>query len=235
MTDTTTAQALPYRTVGTRFDQARSREEWLANAASVFAQVLEDAGWDIPDIQWTVGYGPTGFCAGVQGETWAKELSDGTFTIFVAPHVEDVERVLVIVAHELCHAVEGLKRRDHHRGEFTTLADLVGLDAPYTSTPLGQRAKGWYADLARTLGDYRHRTFVPVGRRGQRPQGLPEPRLPEGHRPSSGRPRQKTYMVKVHCEGCGFIARATSRWLKDIGAPSCACGAGEMTVDWPEE
>jgi hypothetical protein len=40
---------------------------------------------------------------------------------------------------------------------------------------------------------------------------------------------QGTRMLKLECSGCGYVARTTRKWL-EVGAPSCCCGAGPLSV-----
>lgn len=41
---------------------------------------------------------------------------------------------------------------------------------------------------------------------------------------------QKTYLVKVECPECGYLARVTEKWLKQ-GRPTCPCGT-RMQAQW---
>jgi hypothetical protein len=102
------------------------------------------------------------------------------------------------------HAVVGTECG--HRGEFRKVAKAIGLEGKMTATVAGDKLRAALEAMMFQLGDY------------------PGAKLSK----ADAAARQTTRMLKLSCEGCGYVARTTQKWLDEIGPPLCACGAGEM-------
>lgn len=57
-----------------------------------------------------------------------------------------------------------------------------------------------------------------------------EGEYPAGSIMAANHTKKKTYLLKIECISCGFVARTTQKWLEDIGAPNCACNNEPMEI-----
>lgn len=179
-----------------------TREEWLEAAVRLMARELFRCV--VPAVRVSVGW-PTRRAA--IGECWAGEAAvDGLHQIFVSPGLSVAVDVLGVLVHELCHAC--LPSGSGHGAHFSRLAKAVGLRRPWKATTPGpalvRRFEGWVVEL----GPYPHARL-------DRCEGAPK--------------AQRSRQIKCACEGCGYVARVTRKWLS-VGAPICpTCG---VALSW---
>lgn len=193
-----------------------TREKWLLEAVALMTPLFEKAGYKVPEkIRVSCGWpskrglskkSPT------IGQCWANEAaSDKIAQIFISPVLSKPVAeygVLDVLAHEVAHAVVGIKEK--HNKVFTKCVRSIGLEGKPTSTFGGEefmaQAKKWYEKL----GAYPH---------GQL-SGLKSPEK-----------KQTTRLVKCECKSCGYTARVTRKWLEQ-GAPVCPIvGHGPLHFD----
>ena len=189
-----------------------TREAWLTAACGVLQPLFGEAGVDeYPKLRVSCGF-PKGARGGhTIGQCWDPGVSaDGTFELFISPEMVEVDRVLDILAHELVHAVVGIKAG--HRGPFKKLATAIGLEGKMTATVASETLKDRLLHLSQRLGPYPHAAMKPGG----------------------GVKKQPTRMRKCECGECGYTLRATTKWL-DVAVPDCPSCKLKMDVEEPKE
>ena len=189
-----------------------TRELWLERAVKkLIPLVLKfDANADIPAMRVSVGWpgGKTG--PRTIGQCWAPEAAaDGVAQIFISPVLDDADKVLATLLHEMVHAID--RNKSGHAGNFRRLAKGVGLTGRMTATVAGDELAATLKVIAEALGEYPHAKLTP----------------------SLGRSRSRnTSMQKAYCPKTGYIARVANKWLDKLGAPTCPCCGNEMAIDW---
>lgn len=189
-----------------------TREEWL-NAFVMGARPQFDLkGYPLPDkIRVAVGFTSSGMRGKVIGECWSSDCStDGHFEIFLKPTTQTPSRLADILTHELVHAAVGLKAR--HGKQFKACAVALGLEGKMTSTTASVRWYEWALPVLEALGP------------------MPYAAMTGGE--SSGKPKQKTNLLKVECDTCQWLARVTAKHIEphnhlDCPVPDCD---GTLTV-----
>lgn len=193
------------------------REAWLATLARAFQPVLEDrAGITFPPYRVTCGFpskgGEMGRKTRVRGQCWSAEASDdGHAEIFISPVEDDLPTVAAILAHEMIHAA---LPSAGHRSPFQAAARSIGHERPFTSSSPTPAFMAWAAPLIEAIGDYPHKRLNALASVGQRK-------------------KQSARMLKAECEGCGYTARVTRKWVVEAGPPHCP-NHGAMVVDLGE-
>lgn len=176
-----------------------TREQWLNNAAEALRSDFNSIGEDFGKPRISIGF--TGSRNGLKslGAAWHKDVSnDGTCEIFIAPHVQTQEDILAVLVHELVHACGYM---DHGK-EFRRVATGVGLTGKMTSTVATDALK--------------QRLNAIIDEIGQFPGAALNPSRPTK--------KQPTRMIKMECQSCGFIARASRSAIERAGLPTCGCG-----------
>lgn len=196
-------------TAGTKF---ATREEWLVAAAHALRPLFDEQGApDYPRFRVSCGF-PKGGRRSI-GQAWTPEASgDETAELFVSPELETLVEagtpgVVDVLLHELIHAVVG--NECGHKGPFRKLAKGIGLEGKMTATVPSVALAERLLLLVAPLGPYPHAKLSKLTVN-----------------------KQSTRMLRVSCEGCGFICRTTRKWLDEVGAPTCACGT---EMKGPEE
>jgi hypothetical protein len=177
----------------------RTREEWLNAATKSLRPLFKAAGNDAYPKKLKVSCGwPGGGSARTRiGECWSETCSSkGATEIFISPSVAEKVKVLDILAHELVHAIVGVK--EGHGPVFKRLATKLGLAGKMTATVAGPELCKQLKAIAKKLGHYPHAVLT-----------------------ISGRKKQTTRMIKCECRACGYACRTTSKWLESLGAPIC--------------
>lgn len=181
-----------------------TREAYLTEAAGL---ILDDLilpvseGLDRPPIRISVGW-PKGSRGGkVIAQCFKRAAStDGHNEIFVTPELDDPIQVMEALAHELVHAMDDTV--SGHKGFFARVARSIGLEGKLTATYAGERLKAELAEYATLLGPYPHHAMDVA--KGRKPQG--------------------TRLLKLECNGCGFVARASAKWINELPAEAlCPC------------
>lgn len=185
----------------------KTREQWLEAAVKELTKLFTKAGYEVPQVRVSVGWpGGRGKKANVIGQCFATTSTDDKVAqIFVSPTVADPLKALVVLAHELIHAVDDCQ--SGHKKTFIKIAKELGFTPKWTvATPdtITDAFKEKLEAIAERLGAYPHSAIRPTDR----------PVV------------QKTYMVlveSVDCDECdeGYKLRMTQKWLDEVGAPLC--------------
>ena len=193
--------------------QKLDRETWLTECAQFILDDIIAPHCDIPNTQFRISIGfPSGKPSKVLAQCWKTEASaDGVSEIFVSPTVDDSIDILAALTHELIHFTDNCA--SGHQNHFAKVARLVGLEGKLTATVAGQ-------DLQTLLALY-------VDLLGPIPHAKLDATL-------SGKPKQKTRMLKVECndQACGFSFRTTQTHIDALHAESIcpACSASFLKL-----
>lgn len=182
-----------------------NREAWLSQASTIIENTIikpaiDALGIDLPPAKIAVSIGHPKNKRAI-GECWRREASDDSATnqIFITPHNNDSTRILDVLTHELIHAY--LNNEDGHRGRFALIARKVGLDGKLTATTAGPQLTQQLLDIIDVLGDIPHHAL---------------------NEAQSGRRKQSTRMLKIHCVACDFTFRASRTQVARL-APDAVC------------
>lgn len=191
-----------------------TREAYLLRAADWMRENLfAPVGVTVPPVRVSTGF-PGGRGGNKQtaiGQCWnAKASADGLAQVFISPILSDTARVLDVLAHELIHAAHPDAK---HGKVFKRTALAIGLEGKMTATVAGP-------DLAKRLNAV---ACPENGALGQYPHAELRPGL-------SGVKKQTTRLLKLECDACGFICRASNKALTEVGIPLCACSGESMRI-----
>ena len=185
------------------------RQQWLENGVQALREHFAGAGYTIPDnVRVSIGFphGRGGKGKAI-GQCWDSVAStDKHHEIFVSPILAISSRVLGVLAHELVHATVGVSAG--HKGAFKQCALAIGLEGKMTATEESQEFRKWAGVFVATHGEY-----------------------PAGALNDATRKKQSTRLLKCECGECGYVARVTSKWIEEAGAPLCPCNQEPMQTD----
>lgn len=191
-----------------------NREQWLETAVQKLRPVFLGHGYTVPELRVSVGWPSSGGLGNKKrtiGQCWfGTAAADGKPQLFISPLLEDPRDpmgVLATLVHEIGHTVVGPDAK--HGPKFKKMATKVGLAGKPTSTHAGEDLMARLILLADELGDFPHSKIVPVK----------APKV------------QSTRMKKMECEGCGYVARTTKKWLDECGPVICPCTKLPMKID----
>lgn len=191
----------------------KNREAWLEAAVKELTKLFVKIDYEVPAVRVSVGWpGGRGKKANVIGQCFAtKTATDSVSQIFVSPVVVDPLKAVIVVAHEMIHAVDDCK--SGHKSGFIKIARELGFTPKWTvATPdtISDAFKVKLEAIAEKLGTYPHAAIVAT------------------ERPTI----QKTYMLKVLCtEDSDYFVRMTATKLEEYGAPICPCHKTEMELE----
>lgn len=188
-----------------------TRESWLLRAIEILGkEKFKPLGHKFNPIRISVGF-PSRKKA--IGQWWEpKSTTDNHASIFIHPGQGDSIEILGILVHELIHDACGAKAG--HGPQFKKLATSLGLEGKMRATTTGKELKIYLKKVADRLGKFPHSA------------------LKQNASPVK---KQTTRMVKVECQVCGFICRASVSALVDAGAPYCACSKVQMHIELPDD
>lgn len=192
----------------------KTREGWLTAAANdILTPFIVARTCTIPVVEGQLSTGhdidsriSVGWPKGkrtVIGQCWYSS-EDKIPQIFISPELIDPSRVIDVLLHEMIHARLG--GQFGHKKEFKRLALACGLEGKMTATVAGEWLKEEIENWVKELGVYPHSQLD-----------------------LSKAKKQTTRLLKCSCESCGYIARVTSKWIDEIGAPICPCNNDPMT------
>lgn len=181
----------------------KTREDWLNAAVKKLSPLFKASGHAIPKVRVSVGFPGGGSARTRIGEYWhAKAAQDGVPQIFISPVLNDPVEHLDVLVHELIHACTP---GHGHKGEFKRLAIKLGMKGPMKHAGAGDKLKEELKTLSTRLGKFPHGGLSLVDRR-----------------------KQKTFLIKVWCNECGYTARTTAKWIDNVGSPLCQCNSLPM-------
>jgi hypothetical protein len=187
-----------------------TREQWLLLAVEEFRKGLfAPKKYKVPYVHVSVGFPSTGRKSKTIGEHWYPEASiDKKGQVFITPALGKAMAVLEVLVHELVHAAVG---PGHGHGPvFKKCALAVGLEGKMRSTHAGRELKQVITAVISKIGPY------------------PHSELKSGWSPKK---KQSTRMLKMSCDDCGYIARASLTAITAAGAVICPCNEKPMDVD----
>lgn len=191
----------------------KNRESWLEAAVKELTKLFTKIDHEVPAVRVSVGWpGGRGKKANVISQCFAaKTATDSVSQIFVSPVVVDPLKAVIVVAHEMIHAVDDCK--SGHKSGFIKIARELGFTPKWTvATPdtISDEFKVKLEAIAEKLGTYPHAAIVAT----ERPVV------------------QKSYMLKVLCtEDSDYFVRMTATKLEEYGAPICPCHKTEMELE----
>lgn len=187
-----------------------TREQWLNAFALKAKPYFAAAGAPLPDkVRIGVGFTSGGLRGRSIGECWSQEASDdGHFEIFLRPTTQSASRIADILTHELVHAAVGLKAK--HGKQFKKVAEALGLTGKMTATVASAKWYEWALPILDALGP------------------MPYAALAGGE--SSAKPKQKTNLLKVECDECGWLARVTLKHIEPHDTLICPTGCGGTLI-----
>jgi len=189
-----------------------TREQWLKRMAKHLSREFKRQFYTVPEnIRVSCGL-PSSRAFGAKrktiGQCWDKAASDDKhFEIFVSPTVDDPIEVAATLAHEMVHAVVGLKAG--HKKPFVDCARSIGLEGKPTATVAGLRLKEFIIAGLEKIGQYPHAKID-----------------------YSSKKKQGTRLVKVACpnQECDFLEELgkvysvrMSAQVIEYGLPACGC------------
>lgn len=193
----------------------QTREAWLNVMAGKLHPLFDAIGYDVPgNLKMSCGWSSRGARgkAGLSriGECWGTESSSmGYSEIFISPIIDDSLEVTATLAHEIIHAIVGVKNQ--HNKVFGKVARSFGFKGPMKQTPMGDKLRERLNALVSEVGPYPHARMEVL---------------------ISGKKKQTTRMLKLVCPNCGYTVRVAAKWLEE-GVPTCPCGT-VMTEDGNE-
>ena len=197
------------------------------------ARLTADERQVIDDAKIVYGAGNSG----TRGVTYFGAWQNGdpdqqhSFVEVCAFGESDPVQIAGTTLHELAHVIAGFEaghgkdwkatcasvglRRAHAAGQQYILAyfspdirmAIAGMNNPSDGRPIVTRANGFTPKNPRPCG-------AVIGVRGGKSRGK-----------GSG-----SRMKKVSCGSCGYVARVTSKWLTEAGAPLCPCNKQPMEI-----
>jgi hypothetical protein len=187
----------------------RNRELWLQRAIYPhLVNLFKQCGAKLPVVKVSVGLPSGRGSKKATGQHWCPEASDDKKgSIFISPTINDSIEVLGVFTHELVHAVVGNEAK--HGPKFRRLAIDIGLSGKMTATHPGIPLRKKLREIVWKLGKY------------------PHAKLNLAMNPVK---KQTTRMIKMECDECGYIARASRKVIDEKGAAICPCGAGPLSV-----
>ena len=186
-----------------------NRESWLKLAVKQVSQLFEPLGYQVPDVQISVGFTSRGKNTNVIGQCWPTVLAgDKSNHIFITPIQEDPYQVLEVITHELVHAIDDCKHK--HGKEFKLIATAIGLEGPMRSTHAGDSLSAELKRVTKLLGQFPHKKL-----------SLPAKRIITRERPSA------------ECPQCEYRVPMLKSYLQ-FGAPLCPIHKVQMEEvgDW---
>lgn len=181
-----------------------TREAWMLRAVEELRPWFGDTV--VPPVRISFGWPGGRGSSRALGQCWMPAaVADKVPAIFISPRQGKPVEVLDTILHEMVHAAGA----SGHAGAFAKIAKVVGLKAPWTSTPIYPELEARLQAVADKLGPLTHGTINASDTVGSIPLG------------PNGKPVvQSTRMVKLTCGSCGYTVRATRKWIS-VGLPSC--------------
>lgn len=192
---------------GDRGVAGKTRENWLYEVTGAMTSWFDDLGFPLPDYQISAGFPSSGRRGRDTAEAWREE-SSGVYRIFIRPDRHDPYRVAAGLAHQLAHMAAG--PRDTHGHLFRHIAISIGLRGRAADARPGRLFQQLVEPVLEKAGP------------------LPEPFL--GPAEGVQKAKQKTRLIKVSCQKCGYVARVARKWLDEVGEPLCP-RHGPMSAD----
>jgi len=186
-----------------------NREDWILAALPMLQEeVFGPAGLTIPE-NIRIGCGAlSNRKAGAKNQTLgvcfpATSSADQKIEIFLSPELCESERVLDVLCHEFCHAIDG--NESGHGPAFRKLALSIGLTGKMTATIAGEELLVTLKKIVKRIGEYPHAKLD-----------------------LSGRKKQSTRMIKVSCTVCTWSFRTSKKNVEAMNSHICQVCEGDL-------
>lgn len=188
-----------------------NRESYLESAVTRFSDWFRlRNGQDLPPVRVSCGFPGGRGSKRILGSCWdANAADDRRANIFISPLIDDTNKVLETLVHELVHACVG--HDEGHGPGFAALARRVGLVGRMTATYAGTELVNYIAEVVAQLGRY------------------PHAKLNLAENPVK---KQTTRMIKCECPKTGYICRTMRKWLDLYGPPISPATKKPMVTDY---
>lgn len=137
-----------------------NREEWLTLAAVALRPWFAARGYEIP-LRLRVGVGALSVSRRTLAVFYPQADMDGFRHITISPFIDDPATVVLVVAHELIHAI--LPVEELHGPRFQAAARAIGLRPPFTTIQAEPELMAHVQGVVRRIGRYPHRAPLPQG------------------------------------------------------------------------
>lgn len=179
-----------------------TREAWLGGFMDAMAPKLDAMGHTLPEnIRISINE-PTASKRGKGplGKCFhPSESESGHWEIFLNPCHETTDALCATLTHELVHTT---CFNDGHGKLFGSIVRSLGLEGQLTKTYGGSDWYKWATPVIEALGPY-------PGAAMNNPQ----------------RKVSETYLLKLQCDSCGWLARASAKHVFDnMTCPDMECG-----------
>lgn len=200
-----------------------NREQWLTTAAdylkaTVVQPQLDKANIETrPDVKTAISIAAIAR-KNVLGECWSTQASEDKQTnqIFITAHNNDSQKVLLVLLHELLHAYDD--NESGHRGRFALMHKAVGFTGKTTGGEASEQLKETFLDMLDALGPIPHVKLDPE---------------------KNGIKKQSARMLKLTCNDCGLVLRASrtqaDRIVNSQHAQCPCCASTDYAADLYEQ
>lgn len=202
-----------------------TREQWLGAIVDAMRSEFKARGYPLPEkVVAVMGFPSTGWRGKRQGECWTRTASADKQTshIFIHPCVTDIERIVNILTHELCHSAQDMlaelrdkpKQASGHGKFWKEVSEAMDVNVGKGTHALGDPEGAWGA-WAKPL----------IEAAGPMPYAALDAYVPKEK-------KQTTRMLKLeHKEGeggCGAVWRMSLTHIADKPTLSCPCCAAKI-------
>ena len=189
-----------------------NREQWLTSAATLICAEIISPTTEIPapPIRISIGWphGTKQNHSKIKGQCFPRSYSqDKHNEIFITPTTNDSNNILATLTHELIHAYDDCQNGHNHI--FKRLATKAGLTGPMRQTTPT-------TELATRLDDITTNVLGPI---------------PHAPLDTSKKKRQQSRQLKMRCQQCPFLFRASQKAINLITNHNCpACQATNSLI-----
>lgn len=183
-----------------------NREDWLHTVLAQFLRpFFNDQGYHVPEkVRIGVGWPSKQALSEKRkriGEAWSCECSgDHHHEIIISPYLDNAEKVIEVLIHELVHVVVGVQHK--HKKPFSQCAAKVGLVKPWTATSASPELIRQLQTWIKKIEPYPHAALTSM----------------------VGRKPDTTRLLLLECQ-CGLKIRSTQKWIDTYGSVwPCPCG-----------
>jgi hypothetical protein len=217
-----------------------TRESYIGAAVELMRPVFEARGQKLPaNIRATIAFTGKGWKGKARGQCWSDAMAaDGATEIMVCLRETDTKRIINILTHELCHAVQFLNAKEDgkpiakgagHGNTFRVVA--LAMDLEPTKKPTAKNPDRVVWDYA--LGGEAWATWAQpiIDALGVCPHAA----LAEAYAKKEAEAKQTTRMLKFTHEGCGatedagdYVWRASAKSVADKAKVWCPCCGSQV-------
>ena len=200
-----------------------NRETYLNKVIDLSIPLFKQNNWNIESYRNQLKVS-CGFPKGVRGSRNSKVIgvhysttvsAKGYHEMFITPEISDSSRVIDVLLHELCHAIQREEFGPYvqaHGKEFGKIARSIGLEGKLTSTVAGSGLKYIISKWIEEIGEYPHAEMTLAD--------------------ATGRKKQTTRLLKAICANNGeYKFRITRSIVDNYGLPNCMCCNEPMILE----